>query len=1240
MHRFVLVFALCTAAACGDNHDGNSAPTIGDLSLMTAEDTAVTGTLSGVDADAADDVSITVAQPAHGDVTMIGGSFTYTPDANFNGSDSFTVTVSDGTAEDTGTVSITVTPVNDAPVGIADSFATNEDAPHEAEIAALLANDTDVDGDTLTITSVGNSTNGTAAIVGTDVVFTPTANFTGSGTYRYTVSDGTATADVTVTVTIGGVNDPPVAMDDNGTTPEDTDLVVAATSLATNDTDPENQTLTVTAVADGTGGTVALAGGDVTFTPTANFNGAATFTYTVSDGADTDTGTVTVTVTAVNDAPVAANDAVTTNEDTDLTVLNATAVGNDTDVDPGTTLTVTSVTGATNGNVALDVSGNATFTPTPNFNGTGSYDYTVSDGAGGTSTATVTITINAVNDAPVAVDDPGFMTDADTPIDIATSALLANDSDVDLGTTLTVMAVQTAMNGSVVLNGTTVTFTPNTGFSGTATFEYVLTDGAVTDIGLVSITVTSCVPVNDNIACTMDICQNGVPVNLPNHLACETDGFVCTVPTCSATTGCSETASDAICNDGASCTSDTCAPGAGANGAGCVIAPNNAACSDGLSCTTDVCSPGGGSDPTTGCAITSTCTDNVACTVDACTAGGCTSTPDNSLCSAGDICIAGSGCRTPATALVVTELGILGTGTSELLELHNPTAGVAVIDGVTVSNMGGQTVAIHPASDPTGSLGQTLSLAAGGLAWGVPNPASAANIPAGATFVYGEPGTSFAFADSGDMIVIRAQDTTLLDTVDFTAIANNPNNAVAANQFPVFAGHTTQLTSLTLTAVANDDGDAWCTTFRDANTAGAANQSCSAAVINEVLIDATGTDEGATFVEIAGPGGGQIGGAILEDIEGKGATVGTRNGTAQTIPAGTRIPADGLLVVVDGPTPLLSPTVYDVALDDIDFENNGGDSIQLISAGQLLDVVGHDVAGANLDAATATVNGFSMFETATAITPASAASLARDVDSTDTNNNRNDFHNDPSPTPGAPNTPVTPTITSITPNDGLASTTSPGVRIAGTDLAAGTITVNGVNATSCSFAAAPLSATCTFPASAGGAVGAVNVVYTNSAGNGGGVATATNGWTYTGVRNETDLASEADFCNLQFPTTMTVTTGLTTPAVFGQIFEAGVTDAAGQGAGLTGEVGYGPNASNPTTTSTWQWFATTYNVDVGNNDEFLGTFTAPAAGTYSYTYRFSFDGGLNWTYCDLDGAGSNAGLAFESTQLGVLTVTP
>jgi hypothetical protein len=139
--------------------------------------------------------------------------------------------------------------------------------------------------------------------------------------------------------------------------------------------------------------------------------------------------------------------------------------------------------------------------------------------------------------------------------------------------------------------------------------------------------------------------------------------------------------------------------------------------------------------------------------------------------------------------------------------------------------------------------------------------------------------------------------------------------------------------------------------------------------------------------------------------------------------------------------------------------------------------------------------------------------------------------------------------------------------------------------------------------------------------------------------NESDLPAEIDYCVLQFPLAITVATGQTTPLIYGRVYEAGVTDPAGANASVMAQVGYGPASVNPTTQSGWQWFSTTYNAQYGNNDEYQGTFTAPAAGTYRYTYRVSLDG-AQWTYCDLNGAGSNAGLSFEITQLPVLTVTP
>ena len=150
-------------------------------------------------------------------------------------------------------------------------------------------------------------------------------------------------------------------------------------------------------------------------------------------------------------------------------------------------------------------------------------------------------------------------------------------------------------------------------------------------------------------------------------------------------------------------------------------------------------------------------------------------------------------------------------------------------------------------------------------------------------------------------------------------------------------------------------------------------------------------------------------------------------------------------------------------------------------------------------------------------------------------------------------------------------------------------------------------------------------------------------FTYTAAENETNSAAEADFCTLQFPATFSVTQGQRTPNLYGQVYEAGLTEAAGAPANLLAEVGYGPNTSSPLSSNAWRFFPATYNVQVGNNDEFVGTFTAPvvtASTTYAYTFRFSQDGGVRWTYCDVNGAGSGAGLTFESTQLGSVTVAP
>jgi len=484
--RLALGFlAIFLTAACGDNTDGNTPPVLQNLEISGTEDMPVTRGLPVTDADG-DDLTVTLGAPMHGTITASALDVTYTPEANYHGTDTVEVMVSDGANTVSATISIVVAPVNDAPVTATDTLTGAQDTVLTTPLATLLANDTDVDGDTLTVMSVGSPQGGSVEIVGTDVVFTPTAGVKGAAGFTYTATDGMATALGMVEITLGGSNDAPVAVDDVDTVAEDTALAIPVAELLANDTDPDaGTTLTVTGVGGATNGTVGLAAGVVTFTPAANFNGAASFTYTVSDGALTDVGNVVVTVTPVNDAPIATDDVAATGEDTTVAIPITTLLGNDTDID-GPSLAIASVSNATGGTVSLTPP-TVTFVPTANFVGVGGFDYLLTDGTL-MDTGHVTINVTVDNDPPVAVDDVAS-TAEDTAIVITGATLVGNDTDPE-NDTLMVQAVNSPVNGTVAFAGGNVTFTPAANFTGTASFQYVVTDGALTDTGLVTVTVT------------------------------------------------------------------------------------------------------------------------------------------------------------------------------------------------------------------------------------------------------------------------------------------------------------------------------------------------------------------------------------------------------------------------------------------------------------------------------------------------------------------------------------------------------------------------------------------------------------------------------------------------------------------------------------------------------------------------------------------------------------------------------
>jgi hypothetical protein len=140
--------------------------------------------------------------------------------------------------------------------------------------------------------------------------------------------------------------------------------------------------------------------------------------------------------------------------------------------------------------------------------------------------------------------------------------------------------------------------------------------------------------------------------------------------------------------------------------------------------------------------------------------------------------------------------------------------------------------------------------------------------------------------------------------------------------------------------------------------------------------------------------------------------------------------------------------------------------------------------------------------------------------------------------------------------------------------------------------------------------------------------------------NETGNDLEMDFCNIQWPESTSSLVGIATEDIYAQVWENGFTQAGGANAAIKAQIGYGGVSVNPSTNhSQYVWVDAAYANQVGENDEYKAVLVVPAEGSYRYAARFTRDN-RNWTYCDLDGAGSNAGLTFNVPLLGQLTITP
>jgi VCBS repeat-containing protein len=477
----------------------NDAPVTVADTYTTLEDVRLTVAAPGIlandtDVDGDPLTAVLIGNVSHGTLALnANGGFTYLSATNYNGSDSFTYRANDGTTNgNLATVTINITPVNDPPVAVNDTYTTLKDVQLTIAAPGILANDTDVDGDPLTAVLVGNVSHGVLNL-NTNGGFTylSATNYNGSDSFTYRANDGTTNGNLaTVTINITPVNHPPVTVNDTYTTLEDVQLTIAAPGILANDTDVDGDPLTAVLIGNVSHGTLALnANGGFTYLSATNYNGSDSFTYRANDGTTNgNLATVTINITPVNHPPVAVNDTYTTLEDVQLTIAAPGILANDTDVD-GDALTAVLVSDVSNGTLNLNTNGSFTYIPNTNFNGSDSFTYQVSDGFSTGNVATVTINITPVNDPPVANDD-AYITSENTLLTVPASGILTNDTDVE-NDPLSASLVTTVSHGSLNLNANgSFTYMPSSNYFGSDSFTYRASDlSAMSAVATVSVTV-------------------------------------------------------------------------------------------------------------------------------------------------------------------------------------------------------------------------------------------------------------------------------------------------------------------------------------------------------------------------------------------------------------------------------------------------------------------------------------------------------------------------------------------------------------------------------------------------------------------------------------------------------------------------------------------------------------------------------------------------------------------------------
>lgn len=479
----------------------NDKPIAKAVNLNAIEDAgAQASMLMGEDIDGDPISFIVTEQPANGTVSSIAadGSFTYTPNANYNGSDRIGFKVTDGIEEsDNAYVTVTVANVNDKPLAKSLLYTTEEDTQLGSSGSEVYLDVlSNIDNLPLEYAIVSQPAPGALELYDASkgaFRYTPALNFNGSVSFVFAVKavGSTETSEATAMINVTPVNDKPTAGNFAVTAKENTAKQIIFADYIS-DVESADSALSISILTQPAKGTLSVANGIYTYTPNADYVGSDSFSYSVSDGQlQSDPAMVSITIENVNDKPTAVAD--TFLRAFDQPLAGKQLVGMDPD---GDSLTYELVAAATSGTVSIDANtGLFSYTPDAGYNGADDFTFRVVD-TGGLASDPAKIEIKIENYPPV-VDNLALATDLNTPV---TGQVVASDADGD-GLTYAIVDLISGAQVSVSATGL-ITYNPKTGFGGTDTFKVAVSDGVYQVYGEVTVEVKSVV---------VDLCKQTTP---------------------------------------------------------------------------------------------------------------------------------------------------------------------------------------------------------------------------------------------------------------------------------------------------------------------------------------------------------------------------------------------------------------------------------------------------------------------------------------------------------------------------------------------------------------------------------------------------------------------------------------------------------------------------------------------------------------------------------------------------------